>query len=168
MEVLLAKLDNQNLIVDVVLIYKTFLKDTNQDLYKIDNYNFFCKNRQTKIGGGVGIYVRDIIKYTVRGDISVFIEGVYKSLFLELDLKNRNKHVIGEIHRLPNSKLSIFHKEYNKLVDKVNSEKNDLIVGTDQNLDYLKILNHKVTSDFFDTSLIWHMLPTVTKPTRIS
>ena len=43
-----------------------------------------------------------------------------------------------------------------------------MVIGTDQNLDYLKILKHKPTEDFFELNIANEMIPTITVPTRVS
>ena len=44
----------------------------------------------------------------------------------------------------------------------------NIIVGTDQNFDYLKIDNHKNTEDLLNTFMSNGLIPTITKPTCIT
>ncbi len=59
------------------MLCETFLTDLNCHLYPIPGYNFVDKHRGALKHGGVGIYVRNDIPFTVRDDISVFIEGEF-------------------------------------------------------------------------------------------
>ena len=43
-----------------------------------------------------------------------------------------------------------------------------LIIGLDHNLDLIKYTKHKVTSEFIEINLEHQLLPTITKPTRIT
>ena len=44
----------------------------------------------------------------------------------------------------------------------------DVVFGTDQNMDLLKLDSHKPTSELFDTFFNNGILPTITRPTRIT
>ena len=55
-----------------------------------------------------------------------------------------------------------------KLLDKVKKESKNIIIGVDQNLDLLKIDTHKHTQELLELTLEYDMLPSITKPTRIS
>ena len=43
-----------------------------------------------------------------------------------------------------------------------------IVIGTDQNLDFLKIHEHTNTAKFLDVNLSNNLLPTISKPTRIT
>ena len=51
---------------------------------------------------------------------------------------------------------------------KIKQESHDMIIGTDQNLDYLKINKHQKTAQFFDFNMSSGILPCFTKPTRVT
>ena len=44
----------------------------------------------------------------------------------------------------------------------------DLVIGTDQNLDLLKVNEHNPTSEFLELNLTEGLLPMISKPTRIT
>ena len=41
------------------------------------------------------------IRYITRDDLNIFYEGEFESIFVELDLKNGDKIIIGSIYRVP-------------------------------------------------------------------
>ena len=88
--------------------------------------------------------------------------------FVKINLQNRGNHVIGEIYQPPNGNYKTFEECYHNLLKIMSKEKNDLIIGTDQNLDFIKIDQHVETSNFLDLNLTYHILPTITKPTRVT
>ena len=47
-------------------------------------------------------------------------------------------------------------------------QKSDIILGTDHNLDLLKLNTHKHTQRFYEIMLENNLLPTITRPTRIT
>ena len=81
--------------------------------------------------------------YLMRGNLNLFLWKFF--------LKNNKKKntVAGCIYRVPDSNIDDFIMEYSSIIAKINNEGNDLIIGTDQNLDYLKINTHKKTAKFF-------------------
>ena len=50
---------------------------------------------------------------------------------------------------------------------KLQSEGKEIIIGTDQNMDYLKVYTYHNTLDLSDTNLDLKLLPTILRPTRI-
>ncbi len=68
----------------VIGLTETWLKETNEDLFKLENYDFVNVNRSTKSGGGVGIYVSNELKYKVRFNLNRSTENVIESVFIEI------------------------------------------------------------------------------------
>ena len=53
----------------VIALSETWLKDHNCDRYGIDGYNAEHNLRPIRGGGGVSLYIKDTIEYTVRDDL---------------------------------------------------------------------------------------------------
>ena len=47
-------------------------------------------------------------------------------------------------------------------------KKKTVIIGTDQNLDYLQIMKHKLTEEFFEVNILNELIPTILLPTRVN
>ncbi len=107
------------------------------------------------------------MKFKDRSDINIFDEGVFESCFIEIVTKPKNI-IIGEIYRIPGTNEIDFMIKYEKIISTVKAESKNLIIGTDQNLDYLKVHTHSNTAKFLDLNLSNDLLPTITKPTRIT
>ncbi len=123
----------------------------------------------------MGIYVRNNHKFKIRNDLSVFIEGEYETLFIEVEPNKREsinkerKAIIGEIYRVPNTSVVTSLKRYEETISQlISHESYDLIVAGDQNLDFLKLNEHKPTSDLFDSCVSNGLIPVITRPTRIT
>ena len=67
---LLSHLSEAHVDIDYILLCETFLNDDNAYLCKLPNYNMIYKSRKAKSKGGVDIYVREDIQYTIRDDLS--------------------------------------------------------------------------------------------------
>ena len=74
-----------------------------------------------------------------------------------------------DICRPPNVNLNLFLSSITELLSKLKLEhKSEFILGMDSNLDLLKLNTHKHTQKFYETMLENKLLPTITRPTRIT
>ncbi len=161
---LLFKLRDSKIFVDVILLCETFITDENKGKCQIDGYELFDEHRQNITRGGVAIYVSKKLQYKERKDLNIFVEGKFESCFIEVTLRSKPL-VIGEIYRVPGTREVDFISTYEEVIGKIHKEKKSLIIGTDQNLDFLKIHEHTNTAKFLDVNLSNGILPTITKPT---
>ena len=166
-KMLIEKANSNNSHYDIVLVCETFINDFNIHQCALENYVLFEKHRSSKKGGGVAIYVHDSIRVEERNDLDIFIEGQIESLFVEIEL-NGKQMTVGELYRVPGSDLSSFFVSYDSLLRTLNNENKMVIIGTDQNLDFLKIDTHKNTAKFLNMNLDSGLVPMITRPTRIT
>ena len=103
-------------------------------------------NRPSKKGGGLAIYIRQSINYKQRPDLECNIENEFESLFLEA--KTKHKLIIGEIYRVTNTNESESILRYENILNKLTTENKDIIIGTDQNFDYIKLNNTETLTIF--------------------
>ena len=169
---LLHKMECQNIIVDAILLCETFLQgEVSDEMYKtickIKGYKLFLHNRVSIDKGGVAIYIRDTYQCKEMKNLSTFIEGEYESLFIKIN-KTPQSVVVGEIYRVPGTNEQLSIKRYEESLEKIQQHSSDIIIGTDQNFDFLKIKEHKNTSDLFELFISQGVLPTITRPTRIT
>ena len=57
---------------------------------------------------------------------------------------------------------------YESILTTLQNYKKNIVLGTDQNFDYIKIDQHKNTEDLLNLFLTNGLVPTITKPTRIA
>ena len=89
-------------------------------------------------------------------------------MIVELKTDKRNILLVSG-YRPPNTNVRIFLKEYKELLHHLNKEKDhELIIGLDHNLDLLQSHQHPQTSEFLEINLKKNLLPTISKPTRIT
>lgn len=167
LKLLLSKLSESGITFDVILICETFLTGHKIGQCQIDNYVLKEKHREHSRGGGVAIYVNKKLNVTERPDLQIFYEGQFESIFLEINLHGKPL-IVGEIYRTPGTDLPSFFEQYKILMEKINKEKKSLVIGTDQNIDYLKINEHNNTSNFLDINLDSGLVPMISRPTRIT
>ena len=165
---LIDKLACKGISPDIILLCETFLNLNNFDRFTFQDYDLISEYRKIKSKGGVSILIKTKLKYHVRNDLVVFDEGKFESIFVEIPQINKPNIVIGEIYRVPGTNENNFLTEYENLIGKIKNENKRLIIGTDQNLDYLKINLHNNTMKFFELNMSHNLMPVIYKPTRVT
>jgi len=77
------------------------------------DYTFISNSRLKCRGGGVGMYINNLLSFTVRDDLNIMDEKIFESLFIEVEY-NKCTIICGVIYRAPindskNHKLFIKH-----------------------------------------------------------
>ena len=143
-------------------------------LFSLDGYhNMFYKSRINNVqGGGVGIFVSNQFKAVKLTDISIFIDKVIETVFVEIEISKSKKIVVGSIYR-PNSsyinltsaqQLEQFNESISNIINNL-AGKTFYIYG-DFNIDLLKIEQHKPSADFLNSIFSLGCLQLMTLPTR--
>ncbi len=143
------------MLIDVILLCETFITDNSKQSCELEDYELIEEHRKNMQRGGVAIYVHKSL-FVERGDLNIFEEGFFETCFIELSTKSKGTN-----------KNNIINK-YENLITKIKNEKKEIIIGTDQNLDFSKIHQHSNTAKFLDVNLTNELLPTISKPTRIT
>jgi len=165
---LLSLLKEDRVHIDFIMLCETFLTDSNSHLYNIPGYNLVCQNRTKSTRGGVALYVSTDYHYKLRPDLAINVEGEFESIFIEIRPKQSNDVVIvGEIYRIPNTNINESLQRYEHIINKLSQYK-QVYIGTDQNIDYLKVSTHRATADLLDCFLAGGLVPLINRPTRIT
>ena len=101
---------------------------------------------------------------------TVMIEKEVKSTYIEMTSKNSKHIVLGIVDRSPNTCQKMLKDHITKVSHKLKQEKGnkELVLGMDYNLDLLKGHEHHRTQQFLDLILELELIPTITRPTRIT
>ena len=154
--------------IDIMLLCETWQKK-NSPIISIPGYSYVYKSRKHKMGGGVGIFISERIRFT-EVKLNVNYECI-EYVVINITLKNKNKSItVGSLYRPPNTNDSKFVEEYKSLLSNLyeTSKTKKLILGMDHNLDFLKHSIHKRTQDFIELNLDNNLLPSITRTTRIT
>ena len=76
--------------------------------------------------------------------------------------------VLGSIYRPPNTDAKKFNEEYCIIITKLKQESQNVVIGLDHNMDFLKSNKHENTQELINQNLDLGMIPTVTRQTRIT
>ena len=87
-----------------------------------------------------------------------------------MELKtDRDNILLVSGYRPPNVNYKVFIQEYTALLKKIKKQKrHKIILGIDHNLDFLKAHLHKPTNQFLEKNLELDLVPSISKPTRIT
>ena len=152
---------------DVVLLSETWLTPTSPPV-DIDGYNFVQCCRSQKRGGGVGILISTNLRFTeCRKISSALVEN--ECVTVELKLRSQATCIISSMYRPPNVDIQTFQTCYNSLVCEMKKLRpKAIVIGLDHNLDFLKSDCHSGTNQFIQHNLDANLVPTITRPTRIT
>ena len=137
-------------------------------LVNIPNYTLVSNHRQNRKGGGTGILLRNGITYKPRKDLDQFKDKMIETTFIDRNSIDERKITVGSLYRPPNSSLTEFLAKLNETTSKISTEDKDSILGMGHNLDLLKCNIHKQIQALLDDLTDKDLLPTITRPTRIT
>ena len=93
----------------------------------------------------------------------------FEHLSVEIDLRNNQKLLVSSIYRPPNTPENDLIDQYSNFVcDLKKKENKGIVIGLDHNLDLLKSTKHAPTDRFISANLSLGLVPTITRPTRIT
>ena len=97
----LTILESKNLIIDVIALQECWeIKDPSSTA--LHSYHDFIFNTRTKArGGGVGFYVKKSLNYTLIHELSFFVERVFESICISVDLGENNNILLISLYRPP-------------------------------------------------------------------
>ena len=101
----------------VIGLSETWQNKTNVNAFPLLGYSNTGVTRKNKQGGGVTLYVSDSLQYRERADLSVNVEDVIESHFIEITSKP--DCIIGIIYRPPNDKLDLFKNCLTEILEKI-------------------------------------------------
>ena len=122
-------LKNLNHEFPIIALSETWLKNHNCDRYGLDDYNAEHNCRPNRGGGGVSLYVKDTIEYTVRDDLC-FQNDILETLFIEIDkdqFAKKQNIIIGVIYRPPDTDIKQFNDHILQCLAQIKAEKKNCI-----------------------------------------
>ena len=76
---------------------------------------------------------------------------------------------MGEIYRVPNTnEVTSVDIRYEQLISNLNPTTKNIIIGTDSHFDYLKVEQHKHTSDLLNNFITTGRIPIITQATPVT
>ena len=171
---LLSNISNESNKPNFICVSETHLSESKDQGYTseeitnlLPGYKFFHYDRQTKKGGGVGIFVQDNLAEEAKVVPDFFQEEIFEGITLMIPnfpFKSGIKNlVVLTAYRQPgDSNIAEFQTLLQKWFDKYDKNSNEIIITGDLNLDLLKYDLHAGTADYLDTMVSHNLLPIIT------
>ena len=125
---------------------------------------------QNERGGGVGLFIKSDIQYTIRDDLSIFLPHVFEAVFVETTSSGVKNSIVGVIYRpntAPGADMDLFSTTLFEVMEIINNEHKIGVIMGDMNIDLLKCSKHGKTNEYMNQIISLGYLPVVTKPTRV-
>ena len=154
----------------VIGVTETWNTDSNFNLFNLQSYNFVEKHRSQRIGGGIGLYIRENLEYSERNDLNVF-NDIVECLFIEVTIifNNLPKNiVIGVVYRPPGQDINQFIELFHDILHKIKTERKSCYLMGDWNLNLLNYETHSNTANAIDMIYSYGFVPLIDRPTRIT
>ena len=150
---------------NIIAISETWIDDVKGANFEIDGYDLTYINRKS-FAGGVAIYVDTNLKFKSVENMSQAVDNLVECITIEICMGNMRNVLISCVYRIPDSSIDNFRVWMEDMFSKIGN-KNIFICG-DTNIDLLKHNNHRSTEDFLNTLHGMSLLPSITRPSRIT
>ena len=153
--------------IDALMLCKTWLNQTNYPRASIPGYKLIGYIRSGKLGGETRLLIHNSLWCRQQKDIELNTD-IFEHTVVELKTDTKNILLVSG-YRPPNTNAPKFLKEYRDAVKLWKKQKNnDLVIGLDHNMDFLKSDKHTQTQEFLEMNLDSDLKPTITRPTRLT
>lgn len=136
--------------------------------FNIPEYDLILNNRESKSGGGVGLYLKSNIKYQIRHDLKLSTDELSDSLFIEIIREKDKNIVIGVLYRPPDSNTAKFLESLETILSTIDKERKSCTLTGDFNFDLLNHFSHAPTNEYIDLLFSYSYFPLISRPTRIA
>lgn len=129
---------------------------------RLSNYSFAHFDRDGR-GGGVGIYIRNTLKYEViAGDCNDFMEHIWIKVFI-----GKRMLTVGIVYKAPYINYSSFLSVFEDVLTEMFASNDRLICLGDFNINALD-LNSKATRDLLSVAEVFNLKQVICDPTHLS
>ena len=138
--------------------------------FKIYGYKKFATPTESSVGG-VSMYVSDTCPCKPRDDLRHFFYQAnnLEAVFVEINQPKRTNIVVGTIYKHPCMSVNTFNSDFLKpLLHKISSEKKQILLLGDFNINLLKSNEDPEVMSFLDIMGSSLILPQILLPTRVA
>ena len=150
---------------DIILLCETW-QSKNSPVPEIEGYSIVQKHREHQKGGQVAILISENLKYRSRPDLECKT-NILEHCVVEIKLASENV-LCSSCYHTPNTDADLFLAKYALLLNNLKETNSKIVMGMDHNLDLLKYSKHRPTCDFVCLNENVNLVPSITRPTRIT
>ena len=154
----------------VIGITETWLNESNQDLYHLNNYNSVNSVRTNKKGGGVSLMVKFGITYESIPSMTLSKKHI-ECVFIKVEkfsICSLYDVIIGIVYRPPNGDIPLFLDEMNRLLESRQAATSKLYVMGDFNINLLNKDKVPFVANFLNLMYSHCLVPLISRPTRLT
>ena len=148
---------------DIIAISETKLQAKFN--FCLNGYNFIQNNSSTK-AGGVGMFIKNHINYTVTDEYNLNYFGC-EEMWIKINMNHSTK-VFSVLYRHPKSNLVQFSESLENSLTILNKQKLTYYISGDTNINLLQNETNNNIKNYSDMLFSLGCLPLVKFPTRIS
>ena len=156
-----------NMSFSIIGVSETWLNKSNEHLFNIPGFNFISNIRQHKSGGGVGLYIKDDLKFKPRIDLQSTDKKLYESIFAEIIQSNGKNIIVGCLYKPPDTSVTEFNNSISPVLSTISFENKLSYIMGDFNINIINE-DHQATSDFINLMNSNSLYPVISKPTQVT
>ena len=154
----------QSQTLDLLALSETRLDNTFTDsAVSIDGYTLIRRDR-CRGGGGVAMYVRNVIAFKIRSDLS---DPDLEFLCIEIQRPRPRPFLISNWYRPPNSPIDLFDK-FEVLLAKIEAENVESNILGDINCDMMAVTPANETRHLIELCEVSQYTQLIKEPTRVT
>ena len=134
---------------------------------EIEGYEFIHNPTLTRCGG-VGMYIKNGIDYSIVKNLTESHESICESIFIEVKHPTKRNVLIGSIYRHHSPVESFMDTFFRKTLNHITKSKKKCIFAGDFNVDLIKYGENKIVEDFYDELSSHGFRPLILQPTRVA
>ena len=154
----------------IICVIETWANDSNinqNSLFQLEGYIPAHQIRKSRKGRGIVIFLRDLLLYKLRNDLSINCEDI-ESLFIEI-LNSQTRNIIFNlIYRPLDGDLNVCETFFKKILSDSTTVKKTFFLAGDFNINLLDFEANKKVQSFVSLMFEFSMIPTINKPTRVT
>ena len=161
---------DHNFSFDIIAFEETWLDKNNENLAHIPQYTPIFKHRTPCRGGGIAIFVKDDLRFSIRNDLNVpdHLLNLFDIVFIEV-VVNSQVVIIAILYRSPSfNSIPQMQEFIEQTVGIINRERKQFILLGDFNINLLSYNKSRETTLFLDSLISLNLIPKITLPTRIT
>ena len=139
---------NYDIVPDIMAMSETKLELSQVYNAKLSGYHFYHKGTTTS-WGGVGLFIKESLSISICMEFDLNTPNC-EHMWIQLDLGNNKKCIVGVIYRYPKQSLSEFCNSFESIMEKLNSKKLMYYIGGDFNADLLESNSDTNIKDFMN------------------
>lgn len=160
---LLASIDHK---FNIIGCSETWINErTYLNTLNMDGYVLYNKNRTSRPGGGVCLYVNIQQSVTVLDDL-LLEDGLSDSLFIEIHNENMKSIIVGIVYQPPDSDLNCFLTKLDEILSSINYMNKHCFILGDFNINLAK--DDSAKNDFLNCLYSSNFFPTISSYTRVT